>query len=77
MIDIPGHDISAILAAYQEARATSGRPTVIIARTVKGKGFSFMENQPDWHSKKLEGQELAQARTEIAERLTTLKGMLQ
>ena len=38
-------------SAFDEARATKGMPTAIIARTVKGKGVSFMENVADWHGK--------------------------
>ncbi|MBE2269525.1 MAG: transketolase [Anaerolinea sp.] len=74
VIDIPGHDLALILDAFREARATKGKPTVIIARTVKGKGFSFMENQPDWHAKKLEGAELELARAEVSARLQALGG---
>jgi transketolase len=48
-IEIDGHDMDQILKAFAEARATKGKPTVIIAHTVKGKGVSFMENQANWH----------------------------
>lgn len=48
-VTIDGHDFDAIRGAFQEARATKGKPTVIIANTVKGKGVSFMENQASWH----------------------------
>lgn len=51
VLEIDGHDMRAILTALNEARATEGRPTVIVARTVKGKGVSFMEGQVDWHGK--------------------------
>jgi transketolase len=50
-IVIDGHDMNAILDAYAEARATSGRPTMILARTVKGKGVSFVEGKEGWHGK--------------------------
>ncbi len=50
-LDIDGHDLGAILAAFDHARATRGRPTAIVARTVKGKGVSFMENQFAYHGK--------------------------
>jgi transketolase len=63
--DVPGHDLPALLHTYSVARQTSGRPTVIVARTVKGKGISFMENQPDWHGQKLAGANLAKARREV------------
>jgi transketolase len=50
-IEIDGHDVGAIDAAYREAAATSGRPTAIVARTIKGKGYSKVEDQPGWHGK--------------------------
>lgn len=49
VIEIDGHDFDAIEAAFKEARQTKGMPTAIIAKTVKGKGVSFMENQVSWH----------------------------
>lgn len=49
VVEIDGHDIPAIMAALAEAKRTKGRPTVVVARTVKGKGVSFMENQVGWH----------------------------
>ena len=51
VIEINGHDYKAILSAYDEADKIKGRPTVIVAKTIKGKGVSFMENQVDWHGK--------------------------
>lgn len=50
-IVIDGNDFDQIRAAFQEARETKGMPTAIIAKTVKGKGVSFMENQVGWHGK--------------------------
>jgi transketolase len=47
--EINGHDFGEIATAFDEAAATKGRPSVIVARTVKGKGISFMENNPKWH----------------------------
>lgn len=49
VINIDGHDFDAMKRAFDEARATKGQPTAIIARTVKGKGISFMENAASWH----------------------------
>lgn len=72
VIDIPGHDLPILLSAFAEARQTTGRPTVIIARTVKGKGVSFMEGDPNWHAGVLKGEQLEQARREIAGRLHAL-----
>lgn len=48
-VEIDGHSIPEIIAAFDEARKTQGKPTVIIANTVKGKGVSFMEDQAGWH----------------------------
>jgi transketolase len=50
-IEIDGHDVEQIDAAYKEAEATTGRPTVVVARTIKGKGYSKVENQNGWHGK--------------------------
>ncbi len=49
VIEIDGHSIQAHLAAFKEARATKGKPTVIVAKTIKGKGVCFMENKAEWH----------------------------
>ena len=51
VINIDGHDFEQIAAAFKEARETKGRPTAIVAKTVKGKGVSFMENNAGWHGK--------------------------
>jgi transketolase len=53
-IEIDGHDPDAIDAAYREAAATTGRPTAIIAKTVKGKGVKAVENTNGWHGKALD-----------------------
>jgi transketolase len=50
-IEIDGHDVEAIDAAYREAEATSGKPTAIVARTIKGKGYAKVEDQNGWHGK--------------------------
>jgi transketolase len=49
VIEIDGHDMPQILGAFARARQAIGRPTVILARTTKGKGVSFMENEASWH----------------------------
>ena len=49
VIKIDAHDFEQIEAAVQEAKATKGKPTIIIASSVKGKGISFMENKVEWH----------------------------
>lgn len=74
VIDIPGHNIAALLDAYAEARTVKDQPTIIVARTVKGKGVSFMEGRPEWHAGLLAGEQLEQARREVNARIAALKG---
>ncbi len=57
VLEIDGHDMEQILAAFARARETRGQPTVILARTVKGKGVSFMEGQAGWHGVATKGEE--------------------
>jgi len=64
-IDIDGHDFDQILAAFQEAKRTKDKPPVIIARTVKGKGVSFMENNAAFHGKAPTPEEAEQALKEL------------
>lgn len=68
VIEIDGHDMQAILRALDEARATKGRPTIIIAHTIKGKGVSFMENQAGWHGTAPNKDQVAQALGELERR---------
>jgi len=58
-IEIDGHDVEAIDAAYTEAISTSGGPTVIVAKTIKGKGVKEVENKEGWHGKALDDPEHA------------------
>jgi transketolase len=51
VIEIDGHDVAQIGKALDQAEATKGTPTFVVAHTVKGKGVSFMENNPEWHGK--------------------------
>ena len=51
VLNINGHDISSIIDAVTTAKQTKGKPTAIIAKTIKGKGVSFMENKAEWHGK--------------------------
>ena len=60
-ISIDGHDFGQIFAAFDEARACKGKPTVIIAKTHKGRGVSFMEDQAGWHGKAPNEEEAKQA----------------
>ncbi|MGR3309941.1 MAG: transketolase [Candidatus Brocadiales bacterium] len=65
VIEINGHNFQQILNAYDEAEATKGMPTAIIAKTIKGKGVSFMENQVEWHGKAPNPQEAEKALAEL------------
>ena len=64
-IEIDGHDMAQVLTAYDDAAAVKGRPQAIIARTVKGKGVSFMELNPAWHGVAPKPDELENALKEI------------
>lgn len=61
LLECDGHDYSQLLEALQRARANRGAPTMIIARTVKGKGVPFMENRSEWHGSPPGEEELARA----------------
>ena len=65
VIEVNGHDIVQVLEALEAAEAIKGKPTVIIADTIKGKGVSFMENNPDWHGKAPTREESDRAIQEI------------
>ena len=65
VINIDGNDFDQIRAAFKEARETKGMPTAIIAKTVKGKGVSFMENAAGWHGKAPNDEEYAQAMADL------------
>jgi len=67
VISVDGHDFQQLLDAFDEAKGVKGKPTAIIARTVKGKGVSFMENNPEWHGKAPTQEQAEQALTEIGE----------
>jgi transketolase len=58
-IEIDGHDVEQIDAAYREAEATTGRPSAVVARTIKGKGYSKVEDQGGWHGKAITDAEEA------------------
>ena len=65
VINIDGNDFDQIEAAFKEARETKGMPTAIIAKTIKGKGVSFMEDQAGWHGKAPNDEQYAQAMEEL------------
>lgn len=65
VININGNDLDQIDAAFKEAKTVKGQPTAIIARTIKGKGVSFMENQVGWHGKAPNDEEYKTAMEEL------------
>ena len=71
-IETDGHDFDAVLAAFAAAKAHKDQPTIIIAKTVKGKGISYMENDFNWHSKPVTDDDLKQAQDELATQETAL-----
>ena len=64
-ITIDGHNIESIIEAFQKAEQIKGMPTAIIAKTVKGKGVSFMENKAEWHGKAPNEEEYKKAIDEL------------
>lgn len=64
-VEIDGHDYRQIMGALNLARETRGRPTAIVARTIKGRGVSFIENLVDWHGKAPNPEQVAQALAEL------------
>jgi transketolase len=66
VIEIDGHNMEEILAAFAKARECKGMPTAIVANTIKGKGVSFMEDQVGWHGAAPKAEEAAQALAELA-----------
>jgi transketolase len=68
-----GHDFDSIRAAFAQAQAVQGQPAVILAATVKGKGVSFMENNPGWHGKAPNAEQYAQAKAELEATLAELE----
>jgi transketolase len=65
VIEVDGHDAAALIAAFEQAKRVTGQPTAIMAQTVKGKGVSFMENNPDFHGKAPNADELKKALQEL------------
>ena len=65
VINIDGHDFAQIAAAFEEAKTVKGMPTAIVAKTVKGKGVSFMENKAGWHGKATNPEEFAIAMEDL------------
>lgn len=65
VINIDGHNYEQIIHAFESAKACKGKPTAIIAKTIKGKGVSFMENQAGWHGKAPKQEEYEKAMEEL------------
>jgi transketolase len=64
-VEIDGHDVEAIHAAYEEAERTTGKPTVVVAKTVKGKGYSKLEDKGGWHGKASSAEDAEEAIAEL------------
>jgi transketolase len=72
-IVIDGHDMHAILKAFEEARGVKGQPTMILARTIKGKGVSFAEGRDGWHGRAFKkGEEMNSAIAELETQFVTV-----
>ncbi|MBI5778321.1 MAG: transketolase [Planctomycetes bacterium] len=65
VINVDGHKVEKIIAALDHAETAKGKPTMIICRTVKGKGVSFMENKHEWHGKAPNAQQIEAALKEL------------
>lgn len=65
VIETDGHDVEAIANALEEAKNTKGKPTLINAKTIKGKGISFMEGENIWHGKPISDEKYKQAMAEL------------
>jgi transketolase len=65
VINVDGHNIPELISAFEQAKKVKGKPTVIIANTIKGKGVSFMENEASWHGKAPNEEEYKQAMKEL------------
>lgn len=74
VLHVDGHDFAALAAAFDAAKAEKGRPTVLLARTVKGKGVSFMEGDYGWHGKAPNDEQYDKAVAEISARLAAWEG---
>ena len=66
VLEIDGHDLAQIVQAVDQAKQTSGKPTMIVAKTVKGQGVSYMQGQVGWHGKAPDAEQVEQALRELA-----------
>ena len=65
VIELDGHNITELINGFNKALDSTEKPTVVIANTIKGKGVSFMENNPDFHGKAPNQEQLINALSEI------------
>jgi len=73
-VAIDGHDLDQILDAYEKALRSNGKPVMIIAKTIKGKGVSFIEDKNGWHGKPLDREQLSEALRELGEVDRSVRG---
>ncbi len=73
-LTVDGHDVQQLTDAYATARGTSGRPTVVLARTLKGKGVAWIEGKEGWHGKALKKEEAQKAIQELEQQMTPASG---
>jgi transketolase len=74
VLEVDGHDMAAVVATLEEAARGDGRPVVVIAHTVKGKGVSYMEGHYFWHTRALKPDEFATAMADLGEPLPATEG---
>ncbi len=74
VIHVDGHDFDALVKAFEDAKTCKGKPTVLLAKTTKGKGVSFMEGNYAWHGKAPNDEQYEQAKAEVEAKLAELEG---
>ena len=65
VFEVDGNNIDSLITVFQKAKTVKGKPTVIVAKTIKGKGISFMENQVGWHGKAPSEEQYLEAMKEV------------
>ena len=73
VIHVDGHDYAALVSAFEQAAACKGKPTMLLAKTVKGKGVSFMENDAGWHGKAPNAEQYETAMAELKAKISELE----
>ena len=73
VIHVDGHDLNALAGAFDLAKCVKGKPTVLLAKTIKGKGVSFMEDNAGWHGKAPNDEQMETARAELEARIKELE----